>query len=297
MQQLHQLIALSAVAEHRSFRGAAQALKLSPSAVSHAVAALERKLRVRLFQRTTRSVSLTLAGQRFLSRVRPALREISSAMDELGEVRDKPAGTLRVAASEDAFEDAALAIWPLVRELRRAWPEVQVDLASAARPLDLAAEGFDCGVTTADAIPDEMAFVRCTGKVRFAVVGSKAYFKTRQKPRSPEDLTAHDCIRRRLAAGGLQPWEFEKNGRKHEVAVKGSLTLMSEELVLRAAREGLGLAYVSEARVAEDVAAGRLVGVLGSSTTMSPGYCIYHPKRRHLPAALRAFLELAKVKR
>jgi DNA-binding transcriptional LysR family regulator len=294
MQDLHQLNVLSAVAQHRSFAAAARELQMSPSALSHAVAALEQRLGVRLFNRTTRSVSLSEAGERFLARIRPALREIASAAEELDEQRDKPAGTLRINASETA---ARLVLWPMVRELRRRFPEVSVELASEDRLVDIVADGFDCGVRTLDAVPRDMIAVPCSGKVRFAVAGSKGYFKHRAMPGAPVELAAHDCIRRRLSSGGFYRWEFEKAGREVAVDVKGSLVLGSDELAVRAAREGLGLAYVSEWQVEKELASGALVRVLEDWTPPYPGLCIYYPSRRHLPAALRAFLEIAKLMR
>ncbi|MFZ6182001.1 LysR family transcriptional regulator [Nannocystis pusilla] len=280
-----------AVATHRSFRAAAVELGLSPSALSHAIAGLEQRLGVRLFHRTTRSVSLTEAGTHFLARVRPALQEIAGAMRAVDDFRATPRGRLRINASRGAARWALLA--PVLEFLRR-YPEVQVDLVTEDRLIDIVAEGFDAGVREVDLVAPDMVAVPFGGPVRFAVVGSPAYFARHPRPKLPADLLQHDCIRLRMASGVVYRWEFERRGEALALDVKGRLTLGDDELRRQAALEGAGLAFLSEWSVAADLAAGRLVRVLDDWTPPYPGLCLYYPAARHVPANLRAFLKVLR---
>jgi DNA-binding transcriptional LysR family regulator len=291
---LLELNAVVAVAQHRSFRAAAAELGLSPSALSHAISTLEQRMGVRLFNRTTRSVALSEAGERFLSRVRPALREISDAMEVINEFKDKPTGTLRLNSSEGA---ARLVVMPLVTEFLRRYPEMQVELVTEDRLIDIVAEGFDAGVRLAEAVPQDMVAVPCSPKVSFAVVGAPRYFKGRTSPATPGDLLAHNCIRHRKRSGGYFRWEFEKRGKEVVVDVKGSLALDNDTLMLQAALKGTGLAFVSDWAAAADVAAGRLVRVLEDWTPSYPGLCLYYPGHRHVPAGLKAFIGIIREAR
>src|SRR5882757_9109293 len=241
---LIELDAVLAVARHRGFRAAATELGMSRSALSHAIAALEAKLGVRLFHRTTRSVSLTEAGEQFVSGVAPALGQIREAMARAGSHRDTPAGTLRINTS-----------------------------AGAARQM------VPLG-------PDQ----------RFAVVGSDAYFKQHPKPRTPADLSRHRCIRSRLPSGGIYRWEFERHGEVLAIDGEGPLILDEPNLMLAAARAGFGLAYLTEWNVAADLAADSLVRVLDEWTPPFRGLSLYYPGRRHVPAALRAMIDLIREK-
>jgi DNA-binding transcriptional LysR family regulator len=288
---LFELNAVVAVSVHRSFRRAAAELGMSPSALSHAIAALEQRVGVRLFNRTTRSVSLSEAGEQFLARVRPALREISAAMEDINAFRDTPAGTLRINASEGA---ARMVLTPIVFEYMRRYPDMQVDLVTESRLVDIVADGFDAGIRAAELVPQDMIAVPCSPPIRFAVVGSTDYFATRKKPRSPADLAAHNCIRSRYASGAIYKWEFEKHGEEHTIDVSGSLTLDNHNLMIEAALQGMGLIWTSEWSVATHVATGRLVRVLDDWSPESPGLCFYYPGHRHVPAGLRAFIEVVK---
>lgn len=290
---LLELNAVVAVAAHRSFRAAATELGLSPSALSHAVATLEQRMGVRLFNRTTRSVALSEAGEQFLARVGPALREISQAMVAANELRDTLTGTLRINASEGA---ARMFLMPSVLEFLRRYPDMHVDLVTQDQLVDIVAAGFDAGVRLADGVPRDMIAVPCGPDVSFAVVGSARYFKGRTRPLTPGDLAAHSCIRRRWPSGAIYRWEFEKRGEEVVIEVNGSLTLDRDQLMIEAALRGAGLAYLSETSVAADIAVGRLIRVLEDWTPAYPGPRLYYPGHRHVPAALRAFIAILREK-
>ena len=288
---LFELHAVVAVSTHRSFRRAAAELGMSPSALSHAIAVLEQRMGVRLFHRTTRSVALSEAGEQFLARVQPALREISMAMEAANEFRDTPTGTLRLNASEAA---AMMVLAPVVLAFMRRHPAMQVDIATEGRFIDIVAQGFDAGIRSADSVPEDMIAVPCTPPLRFATVASPAYFATRSPPRKPADLAAHDCIRTRFASGGLYKWDFAKGGRRVSIDAKGPLTLDNHHLMMEAALHGAGIAWVSEYEARPHVAAGRLVSVLEDWSPAFPGQCIYYPGHRLVPAGLRAFLAVVR---
>jgi DNA-binding transcriptional LysR family regulator len=288
---LVELNAVVAVASHRSFRAAATELGMSPSALSHAIAALEQRMGVRLFNRTTRSVSLTEAGEQFLAKVRPALREIAEAIDATNVFRDSPAGTLRLNMSEGA---ARQILTPIVLEFMRRYPQMQVDLVTQGRLVDIVAEGFDAGIRLAEAVPQDMIAIPCGPEQRYAVVGSPAYFDSRTRPKTPGDLVAHECIRGRLPSGAMLKWEFEKRGEQMVVDVKGPLTLDHYELWIDAALEGAGLAYVNEWSVSHEISSGRLIRVLEDWNQPFPGLSLYYPGHRHVPAGLRAFIGIIR---
>ncbi|MDY7232149.1 LysR substrate-binding domain-containing protein [Hyalangium rubrum] len=288
---LFELQAISAVASHRSFRAASAELGLSPSALSHAVAALEKRLGVRLFQRTTRSVSLTEAGDRFLSRVRPALAELSAAMESVNAFRDTPTGTLRITTSEGA---ARQVFTPIVLEFMKRYPDMKVELVVESRFVDIVKEGFDAGIRLLEAVPQEMVAVPCGPRQRSAVVGSPRYFKANRRPMVPADLRAHRCIRLRKRNGGLYAWEFERRGEELAIEVDGPLTLDTLSLVIEAALNGAGLAYLNEWDVRAYLASGKLVSVLEDWLPAWPGLCVFYPSQRHVPAGLRAFVEVVK---
>jgi DNA-binding transcriptional LysR family regulator len=289
--KLTELNAVVAVATHRNFRRAAAELGMSPSALSHAIAALEQRIGVRLFHRTTRSVSLSQAGEQFLARVQPALREIGAAMDAVNDYRDKPTGTLRINSSEGA---ARMVLAPVVLEFLRRYPDMQVDIVTEGKLVDIVADGFDAGIRASETVPQDMIAVPCTPPLRFAVVGSPAYFARRKKPRVPADLLAHQCIRSRYASGAIYKWEFEQHGEQQAIDVKGPLTLDNHNLMIEAALQGAGLIWTSEWAVAEYIAAGRLIRVLGDWSPPEPGLCLYYPGHRHVPAGLRAFIEVVR---
>lgn len=264
---------------------------MSSTALSNAVAGLESRLGVRLFNRTTRSVSLSSAGEQFVATVAPALAEIRGAMEAVNSHRDTPAGTLRINSSVGA---ARQILTPIVLEYLRRYPDMQVDLVTEGRMIDIVVDGFDAGIRTLDSVPRDMIAVPFGPPLRFAVVGSPAYFKENPPPASPSDLMTHMCIRARLPSGALYRWEFARHGEALTVDVQGPLTLDEPTLILEAAREGAGLAHLSEWSVSADLAAGRLVRVLDDWTPTLPGLSLYYPGRRHLPAGLRAFIALMR---
>jgi DNA-binding transcriptional LysR family regulator len=288
---LSELNAAAAIATRKSFRGAANDLGISASALSHAVASLESRLGVRLFNRTTRSVSLTPAGEQFLARVKPAMREIADAMHEVNEQRSTPAGLIRINTSEGAGEQI---LAPIVVEFMRRYGDVQLEIVTEGRLVDIVADGFDAGVRLAEMVPRDMISIPIGKTQRHVVVGSPSYFASRTKPRSPSDLKEHVCIRYRLPGGSIYRWEFQKRGQVLSVDITGPLTLDSDRLVLRAALEGAGLAYVSEWNAREALAKGRLVQVLSDWTPPYPGLCLFYPSHRHIAAAMRAFTEMIR---
>ncbi|WFU06246.1 LysR family transcriptional regulator (plasmid) [Rhizobium sp. CB3171] len=286
---LIELEAIIAVARRGSFRAAAVELGMSPTALSHAVAGLETRLGVRLFNRTTRSVSLSAAGEQFVATVAPALSDIHGAMEAANSHRDTPAGILRINSSVGA---ARQILTPIVLEYLKRYPDMRLDLVTEARMIDIVADSFDAGIRTMDTVPKDMIAVPFGPPLRYAVVGSPAYFEAHPKPGKPQDLMQHCCIRARLPSGALYRWEFEKQGEVLTLDVPGSLTLDEPTLILEAAREGAGLAYLSEWSTAADIAAGRLVRILEDWTPALPGLCLYYPSRRLLPAGLRALVDL-----
>jgi DNA-binding transcriptional LysR family regulator len=288
---LFELNAVAAISAHRSFRAAATELGISPSALSHAIAGLEKRLGVRLINRTTRSVSLSQAGERFLARVSPALREIEGAMEEVNAFRDTPTGTLRINLKERAAHQI---LRPVVAKYLRRYPDMQVELIMEGRPIDIVAEGFDAGIRLAESIPQDMIAVPCGPDTRFIVVGAPSYFANASPPQSPSDLFAHQCIRRKMPSGKLYRWEFEKRGEEMALDVPGRLTLDSDSLMVEAAVEGLGLAFVSEFWAMDRVEAGELHIVLEDWTPPFPGLRLYYPGHRHMTAGLRAFVDLLR---
>ncbi|GGH31785.1 LysR family transcriptional regulator [Alsobacter metallidurans] len=288
---LTELEAVQAVARHRNFRSAATQIGISRSALSHMVAALESRLGARLFHRTTRSVTLTEAGERFVADTAPALRDIREAIGRLTDHQAEPSGTLRINASSGA---ARQIMAPIILEYVRRHPRVIIDIVTEGKLVDIVLEGFDLGVRLAETVPRDMIAVPLGPSQRFAVVGSPDYFATYPTPLTPSDLAAHRCIRSRLPGGGIYRWEFERRGEFLELDGTGPLLLDDPLLMLEAARAGVGLAYLTEWNVADDLAAGRLVRVLEDWTPPFPGLCLYYPGRRHLAAHHRAFVDLVR---
>jgi DNA-binding transcriptional LysR family regulator len=287
-----ELQAVVAVAEHRSFRRASRALGVSPSALSHAVANVERRLRVLLFHRTTRSVAPTEAGQRLVVRVRPALRELTEAMETANESRDKPTGTLRINA---AAAGARRVFVPVILPFLERYPDMHVDLVTEGRLVDIVAEGFDAGIRLAEMVPRDMVAIPCSPPMRFVVVGAPRYLERRGTPKTVTDLQAHTCIRRRMPSGAPLRWELGKGAKAVNVDVHGPLTLDSDELVVAAVAAGVGLGWVNEWSVESLVAKGKLVTVLDDWSLPFPGLALYYPTHRHVSAGLRALVDLVRV--
>ncbi len=288
---LNDLDAVIAIARRGSFRAAALDLGMSTTALSNAIGKLETSLGVRLFNRTTRSVSLTDAGRVFVEQVSPALQDIHAAVDAVRSQQATPSGTLRI----NTFPTAAREILsPLVLEFLRRYPQVHIDIVTEGRLVDIVAEGFDLGVRVANLVPSDMIAVSLGRPQRFAVVGSPAYFQTHGEPRVPPDLLNHQCIRARLPNGALYRWEFEKGGQTAQIDVSGPITLDDAVLARTAALEGIGLGFFMEPDVRADIAEGRLVRVLSDWTPPLPGLCLYYPGRRNPSAALKAFVALTR---
>jgi len=288
---LIELEVVLAVARLGGFRAAARELGISSTALSRALAMLEERLGVRLFNRTTRSVALTEAGEQFVAAVGPALAEIQQAMVAVNDRRGTPVGTLRLNCSVGA---ARAILAPVVLEYLRRFPAMNVDIVTEAHFVDIVGKGFDAGIRTADAVPRDMIAVPFGGPLSFSVVATPSYFSRHKKPRSPPQLMSHECIRARWPSGALYRWEFERRGEKLALDVPGVLTLDDPSLMRDAAIAGAGVAYLWDASVRDDLAAGRLVAVLKDWTVTSAGLCLYYPNRRNVPAALRAFIELLR---
>jgi DNA-binding transcriptional LysR family regulator len=288
---LHDLEAVVAVARRSSFRAAALELGMSTTALSNAVGKLETHLGVRLFNRTTRSVSLSDAGRLFVESVGPALQDIHGAMDAARSKQANPTGTLRI----NSYATAAREILsPLLLEFIRRYPQVHVDLVTEGRLLDIVAEGFDLGVRRATLVPSDMIAISLGRPQRNVVIGSPDYFKTYGTPSTPTDLLQHRCIRIRLPNGALFRWRFEKDGEPLLIDVNGPMTLDEASLSRGTVLEGVALGYVMERDVREDIEAGRLISVLKEWMPPSDELCIYYPGRRNPSAAHRAFVELAR---
>lgn len=290
---LFELEAVVAVSTRRSFRAAAADLEISPSALSHAVASLEKRLGVRLFHRTTRSVSLSAAGEHFVARVTPVLAELAAAIESTHELRDTPSGVVRLATSEGA---ALRVLAPVVLEVLRRYPELRVDIGTENRLIDIVKDGFDAGIRLHEQIPRDMVAIPFGPPLRFCIVGSPGYFAAHRKPKTPTDLGNHTCIRMRKRSGGFHPWELERGGKELVVEVDGPLTLDSHALIVEAAVHGAGLAYLSEWGIQNELAEGSLVRVLREWLPPWPGLCLYYPSHRHVPASLRALIEVLKEK-
>lgn len=288
---LHDLDAVLAVARKASFRAAALELDVSTTALSDTVVKLEKALGVRLFNRTTRSVSLTDAGRMFVEQVRPPLLDLHEAIASMRARQATPSGTLRI----NAFATAAREILsPLVFAFLRRYPDVHVDLVTEGRLVDIVADGFDLGVRGADLVPSDMIAVPLGGPQRHAVVGSPGYIKKHGQPRTPPDLLHHPCVRVRLPNGALYRWQFEKRGQSAQIDVAGPITLDEASLARAAVLHGIGLGFFMEPDVRADIDAGRLVRVLEDWTPPRAALCLYYPGRRNPSAALKAFIELAR---
>jgi DNA-binding transcriptional LysR family regulator len=289
---LIELDAVVAITREGSFRGAARALGLSTTALSNAVAKLEAGLGVRLFNRTTRSVSLSDAGRTFVEQMGPALRDIHGAIDTARSQQVTPSGTLRI----NAFAAGAREVMAdLILEFLRRYPDVHIDLVTEERLTDVVAGGFDLGLRRADLVPADMIAVPLGRPQRYAVVTSPGYLERHGVPRTPTDLAKHRCIRVRLPNGALLRWHFERHGETVQVDVDGPVTLDEASLALAAAVEGVGVGLFLEQNVREELASGRLIRVLEEWTPPLSDLCLYYPGRRNPSAALKAFISLART--
>ena len=292
---LANLTAFVAVADQRSFRAAASRLGVTPSALSHSMRHLEERLGVRLLRRTTRSVSVTDAGLRLLERLRPAIDQISSALEDLNQERQRPIGRLRIYAIQVA---AAAVIAPIWGCFLSTYPDVHLELALGEAPIDIVAKGFDAGIVPRDRVPADMIAVRVMGPMKVAVVGAPTYFARRRPPRTLDDLAQHSCIQYRLASdGGVLAWTFERNRKPRRISVDGRVMVNNAYLAVRAAVDGLGIAYTIEAVAEPFLRSGQLVRVLQDWSPSLEGLFLYYPGHRQVPATLRAFIDMIRTAR
>ncbi|MGP6421080.1 LysR family transcriptional regulator [Pseudomonas putida] len=278
-------------AQHLNFSKAAVELRLTPSALSHSVKALENRLGVRLFNRTTRSVALTEAGERFYARLKPAFRDIDDALEDLNHFRDKPAGNLRITCGRQACE---LVLLPIASEFLQTYPDIRMEVVESEALLDIVAGGFDAGVRFGDRLEADMVSLPIGPAMRSVVVASPAFLERYPAPQKPEDLRDLPCLRHRYPSGTLYRWEFERKRIAQEIEVNGPLTLGDVSLMVGPALQGLGLAYVFDDMVSEHLASGRLIQVLADWCPYYPGLHLYYPSRRHVPAPLKAFIDFAR---
>ena len=290
---LADLNAFVAVADHLSFRAASAQLGVTASALSHSMRQLEERLGVRLLHRTTRSVSLTDAGIRLLETLRPAIEQISGALDTLRQQRQRPFGRLRIHASHLA---APALIAPVWQRFLSTYPDVHLELWVDQRPLDIVASGFDVGIGPKHWIAADMIAVRVRDPIKVAVVGAPKYFERGRAPRTPDDLASHSCIQYRFAtSGSAVPWSFERKGRTKRMSLAGAVTVNIPELAVRAAVDGLGIAYTGEALAEPFLRTGQLVRVLESFSPSIEAFFLFYPGHRHVPAALRAFIDMIRA--
>lgn len=286
---LNDLRAFVAVARERSFTRAAAQLGMSRSALSHAMTALEARLGVRLLTRTTRSVATSEAGARLLGTLAPMFNELDAQLTSLRSLGDKPAGSVRITATDHAI---VTALWPRLRDLLRRYPDVQVELSVDYGLADIVSQHFDAGVRGGDVVDKDMIAVRIGPDLRMAVVGAPAYFSKRSPPKRPQDLTDHDCINLRLPTlGGLYAWDFERNGKATVVRVHGQTVFNNTFLMRQAALDGQGLAYLPLDIVQADIEAGRLLPMLEDWWPRLPGHHLYYTSRRQVAPAMKLVIE------
>ncbi|ESY12947.1 LysR family transcriptional regulator [Mesorhizobium sp. C386A] len=289
-----ELAVFIAVAEAGSFTRAAAKLGLSQSALSYAVRTLEQRMGVRLISRTTRSLSVTVAGDRLLRSLRPAFDHIESEIAAVAALRDKPTGLIRLTTFRYAAKSV---LWPVIAKLLLEYPDIEVELSLDEGLVDIVASKFDAGIRIGEQVQKDMVAVRIGPDLRMAVVGSPSYFATRTVPKTPRELGEHKGISyRQKTSGGLFAWEFEKGGEELEVRMNGPLIINDGEMLEAAALDGIGLAYTFESQVAPFVADGRLIRVLEDWCQPFPGYHLYYPSRRQHTAAFALLVEALRLK-
>lgn len=288
-----ELSAFVAVAELLSFTKAAQQLGISTATLSQTIRELEESLGVRLLNRTTRSVALTEAGGRLLAQLRPVLDEFDAAIESVNAYRDKPAGHLKLTIPPPV---ARFVLGPLLARFLDRYPEITLEISVQSALTDIIAGGYDAGIRVGSRLARDMIAVRITDKVRYVVVASPGYLERRGPPQTPADLHSHNCIRLRLSAGGFIPWKFITQGKAAEVEVEGSLILDDPQLVVRAALDGVGIAYIDEDYVAPMITDRRLVRLLEKVVLpTTDGFFLYYPSRRQNSAALKALIDFLRA--
>ncbi len=293
-ENFNDLLAFVMVARERSFTRAAAQLGVSQSALSHTIRGLESRLGIRLLTRTTRSVSPTDAGQRLLATVAPRFDEIDSELAALSELRDKPAGNIRISAADHAANSV---LWPRLADFLPNYPDIKVEVTVNYSLIDIVAERYDAGVRLGDQVAKDMIAVRIAPDLRMAVVAAPDYFARRPPPTVPHELAAHDCINLRLPThGSLYAWEFAKDGAELNVRVEGQLVFNSSPPILRAALAGFGLAYIPEDMTHEHIVAGRLTRVLEDWCPAFPGYHLYYASRRQSSPAFALLVDALRYR-
>lgn len=290
---LSDLTAFVAIADQLSFRAAASRLGVSASALSHSMRQLEERLGVRLLNRTTRSVALTDAGVRLLDKLRPAMDQITEALEGLNQERRRPFGRLRIYATHTA---AAAVIAPVWQRFLSTYPEVHLELQVSEEKVDIVAKSFDAGIGPQNRAAVDMIAVRVMGPMKVAMVGAPSYFARRPRPRTPEDLARHTCVQyRREANGDVFAWPLRRNGKSRKVTVDGRVMVNDPDLALRAAVDGLGIAYTIEAMSEPFLRSGQLLRVLEDWSPSVEGFYLYYPGHRQVPAALRALIDMIRT--
>jgi DNA-binding transcriptional LysR family regulator len=293
-ENINHLLAFLTIARERSFTRAAAQLGVSQSALSHTMRGLEARLGLRLLTRTTRSVSPTEAGERLVRAVGPRLEEIEAELASLSELREKPAGTIRITTTQHAADTI---LWPKLAKLVKDHPDINLEISVDSGLTDIVAERYDAGVRLGEQVAKDMIAVRIGPNVRMAVVGAPAYFVKRMPPRKPQDLIGHNCINLRLpTAGGLYAWEFEKNNHELKVRVEGQLVFNTLAQILTATLSGFGLAYVPEGLMQPYLARGRLQRALEDWCPPFPGYHLYYPSRRQSSPAFALVVEALRYR-
>jgi len=290
--ELSELAAFAAVARHKSFRKAGEERGVTASAVSHAVLNLEDRIGIRLLNRTTRSVSLTEAGELLISHLDPAFGEMAAALDALNRYRDTPFGKVRINVPNSIGPFViGLIIGPLLTKN----PNLQLEINATDRLVDIVEEGFDAGIRFGERVTEGMIALRIKPRIRLVVVGSPAYFETRPKPATPHELKRHLCIQNMFPSGARYAWEFEKDGQTVSFQPTGPLSLDDHELMMQAALSGVGLAYIWEPRVEKAVAGGELIQVLDDWCQPEEPLYLYYPSRRHMSAGFRAVIDAIRA--
>jgi DNA-binding transcriptional LysR family regulator len=290
--ELSELSAFAAVARHKSFRKAGEERGVTASAISHAVINLEGRVGIRLLNRTTRSVSLTEAGEMLQSHLDPAFAEITSALDALNRYRDTPFGKVRINVPNSI---APFVIGWIIAPLLERNPNLELEISATDRLVDIVREGFDGGIRFGERVTDGMIAVRIKPRLRLVVVGSPAYFERRSKPETPQDLKRHLCIQNMFPSGARYPWEFSRDGEAVTFQPTGPLSLDDHDLMTEAALGGVALAYIWEGRVEKHIASGELVQVLDDWTQPEDPLYLYYPSRKHMSAGFRALIDALKA--
>lgn len=294
LETFNDVLAFVHVVREGSFTRASALIGVSPSALSHAVRGLETRLGVRLLTRTTRSIAMTEAGERLFNSVAPRFEDIDAEVAAVKDLRGKPVGTIRITSAEHA---ATSVLWPKLSNVMRDYPDINVEISVDYTMADIVSQRFDAGVRVGDQVAKDMIAVRITPDLRMAVVGSPEYFATRSQPRSPHELTEHDCIRLRLPThGGFLPWDLEKNGQEAKYPVSGQWVFNNSSSIVRAALASYGLAYVPEDMVLEHIAEERLLRVLDGWCGPYPGYHLYYPSRRQSSGALAVIVDALRYR-